>query len=207
MSGGTRQTYRGERTGGRSADVRARVLRAAQHELLAAGYTGFSMSAVAQAAEVARTTIYRRWPTRAALVADVAAELNATWVPEPAPGPLRGQLREIAGRIAETIADPTIAPIIQALFTVDPADAEHVRNALRWSRSEVYDRLLAGARDRGEHVPAGVDGWMLMEAIVAPIWMRHYVTGVPITGRALDGFVDRALRGFGFAPGDGTSPN
>ncbi len=177
--------------------MRARVLHAAQQELLTTGYGGFSMSAVAQAAGVARTTIYRRWPTRAALVADVATELNATWVPEPAPGPLREQLREIAASIAATITDPTIAPIIQALFTVDSADTEHVRSALRMSRSEVYDRLLADARDRGERVPDDVDGWSLVEAIVAPIWMRRYVTGLPVTPEALDGFVDHAMRGFG----------
>src|SRR5262245_11035138 len=54
--------------GGRSDQVVRRVLDAALVELARSGYAGFRMEGVASKAAVNKTTIYRRWPSRAALV-------------------------------------------------------------------------------------------------------------------------------------------
>src|SRR5918994_5565425 len=56
------------RLGGRSARVREAVLDAAFAELDEHGYNGFSIEAVARRSGVHKTTIYRRWPTREALL-------------------------------------------------------------------------------------------------------------------------------------------
>ena len=55
------------RTGGRSAAVRAAV-RTAVLDLLREGRTDFSVADVARLAEIHRSTVYRWWPTRVALV-------------------------------------------------------------------------------------------------------------------------------------------
>src|SRR5258706_7382434 len=54
--------------GGRSDRVVRRVLDAAIVELARSGYAGFRMDEVVSGAAVNKTTIYRRWPSRAALV-------------------------------------------------------------------------------------------------------------------------------------------
>src|SRR3954470_12844281 len=53
--------------GGRSEQVVRRVLDAAIVELARSGYGGFRMDEGVSAAGVNKTTIYRRWPRRAAL--------------------------------------------------------------------------------------------------------------------------------------------
>src|SRR5262245_37106655 len=62
--------------GGRSEQVVRRVLDAAIAELARSGYAGFRMDAVASSAAVNKTTIYRRWPSREALVATAAERMR-----------------------------------------------------------------------------------------------------------------------------------
>lgn len=60
------------RTRGRRRDggIDARVLQVANRHLAASGYEAFSLTAVAQEACTTRQALYRRWPTKAELVAD-----------------------------------------------------------------------------------------------------------------------------------------
>lgn len=60
--------------------------------LLERGYDGLSLSEVAKAAGVAETTVYRRWPTKAALAA--AALLQFAAVENPLPSSRRERSRD-----------------------------------------------------------------------------------------------------------------
>src|SRR4051812_3134733 len=60
----------------RDTDVDRRVLAAARETIEAHGYAGLSVDAVAERAGVAKTTVYRRWPSKAWLVADLASRLQ-----------------------------------------------------------------------------------------------------------------------------------
>ena len=63
----TRRTE-GIRSRGRSARVVQEVLTATAEELGRSGYAALRIEDVAERAGVNKTTIYRRWPTKAALV-------------------------------------------------------------------------------------------------------------------------------------------
>src|SRR5687767_12685622 len=71
--------------GGRSDQVVRRVLDAAIAELAHSGYHGFRMGVVASRAAVNKTTIYRRWPDRAALVTAVVDRMRAPLRASPLP--------------------------------------------------------------------------------------------------------------------------
>ncbi len=71
--------------GGRSEQVVRRVLDAAVAELAQSGYNGFRMEVVASRAAVNKTTIYRRWPSRAALVRAVVDRMRASLRESPLP--------------------------------------------------------------------------------------------------------------------------
>src|SRR4051812_48103459 len=71
--------------GGRSEEVVRRVLDAALGELARSGYSGFRMEAVAKEAAVNKTTIYRRWPTRAALVSALVEQMRTPLRESPLP--------------------------------------------------------------------------------------------------------------------------
>ena len=70
---------------GRSEQVVRRVLDAAIVELAHSGYGGFRMDVVASRAAVNKTTIYRRWPDRAALVTVVVERMRAPLRASPLP--------------------------------------------------------------------------------------------------------------------------
>src|ERR1700735_2678167 len=59
---------RRQRVGGRSERVVEDVLAPAAKELARRGYASFRIEDVASAAGVNKTTVYRRWPTKADLV-------------------------------------------------------------------------------------------------------------------------------------------
>src|SRR5215475_4488000 len=71
--------------GGRSEQVVRRVLDAAIVELARSGYAGFRMDEVVSTAAVNKTTIYRRWPSRAALIAALVDRMRAPLRDSPLP--------------------------------------------------------------------------------------------------------------------------
>src|SRR5580658_8453688 len=74
------------RPGGRSARNRAAVLDAAVELLAEASYDDLSMENIAARAGVHKTTVYRRWPTKADLVADAIRARSQAVVPLPDTG-------------------------------------------------------------------------------------------------------------------------
>src|SRR6185295_281200 len=97
----SRATRRTQGTlGGRSEQVVRRVLDAAIVELARSGYAAFRMDEVASAAAVNKTTIYRRWPSRAALVAALVERMRAPFRDSPLPdtGRLESDLVEAFAR-------------------------------------------------------------------------------------------------------------
>ena len=62
---------RSRRPGGRTATVRAAVLRATGDMLVESGLQGLELTAVADRAGVGKSTVYRRWGSVPALVTDL----------------------------------------------------------------------------------------------------------------------------------------
>ena len=79
-----------QRPGGRAERVRAAVLGAAAELLTDVGYDKMRVEDVADRAGVHKTTVYRRWPTKAALTADAIALNSADAVPIPDTGTIEG---------------------------------------------------------------------------------------------------------------------
>ena len=87
----------------RSEQARRAVLDAARTLFEEQGYAAATIEAIAARSGVAKTTIYRSWPSRAAVLVDVLVEMATTLVPPPRGGdPIRAmaaELRGIAGAI------------------------------------------------------------------------------------------------------------
>src|SRR6516165_7351137 len=71
----------------RAARSRLAVLRAAVDELGASGYGAFSIESVAARAGVAKSTIYRHWPDKLAVIADALETFHQQIVPVPTGSP------------------------------------------------------------------------------------------------------------------------
>ena len=159
--------------GGRSEQVVRRVLDAALRELAQSGHAGFRMEAVAATAEVNKTTIYRRWPSRAALVASVVDRMRAPLrdIPLPDTGQLERDLieafarrftfgRKVEGRAWTRLLDERHDPDVEAII----GDAVNARGG-EW-RS-----MVTRAIGRGE-LPPRTDAQLLLDLVRAIVDAR-----------------------------------
>ncbi|MGI5269604.1 TetR/AcrR family transcriptional regulator [Nonomuraea sp. CA-218870] len=171
------------RPGGRTAKVRTAVLRAAQDELVERGFHRLTMEQVAGRAGIGKTTIYRRWGTRARLVTDLMGELAARSFPPPGTdaGSIESVLLANARSVLAAINDPHFGATLQAVIAAATSDegaaaalhAFYDRRITEWAK--VVDAAVAG----GELSP-GTDGAELIRAVSAPLYYRLMVLRQPV---------------------------
>lgn len=180
------------RTGGRSARVVHDVLEATLEEFARVGYSALSIEAVAQRAGVNKTTVYRRWPTKAELVR--AALLSVSHHDDvPDTGSLRGDLLAILDRVVKIARSPRKRSIMRAFFAEqNEPDLADIGKSLRNKKmpSSIVDRAIA----RGE-LPAGADPELLLEIVMAPVRHRALVGTETIDDEFLKKVIDVVVRG------------
>jgi AcrR family transcriptional regulator len=88
-----------ERTEARLAEARARIIAAARELIAEGGYVAAQVAAVADRAGVAVGTVYRHFPSKSELFAEVFREASQHEVDA-----MRAAMEEIEGRAAERIA-------------------------------------------------------------------------------------------------------
>jgi AcrR family transcriptional regulator len=114
----------------RNEAARQAVLDATLGLLRDRGIDGLTIEAIAHEAGVGRQTIYRWWPSRAAIVFDAARDLARTAVDEPDTGSLRGDLHAFLVQTYVGGGSPDIAPVLRAMASEalrDPQFGEGLR--------------------------------------------------------------------------------
>lgn len=147
------------------------------------GYAAFTVDAVSQAARVAKSTIYRHWPTKLGLIADALEGLNLQPRPdlEPAPGTARQQVERLLDHLTAAFAGSVLSACIPALVEA----AEHHREVAEFlhgysarRRQTLVDVIQAGI-DSGE-LPAHLDAELTALALVGPIVYCRTMTPTPL---------------------------
>ncbi|CAM3607308.1 TetR/AcrR family transcriptional regulator C-terminal ligand-binding domain-containing protein [Tsukamurella ocularis] len=181
------------RTGGRSARVREAVLAAALAQVADHGFEGLRIAEVATRAGVAETTVYRRWPTPTALVADAVTELAAQGNPAPDTGDLRGDLLQVARQIIALLEQPGLARLVGTTLAMShDAEVDAARVRFWDARFASNAPLIERAVSRGE-IPGGIVPRDVLEAVAAPIYFRVLVGGAPPDDAFVTRCVDDAL--------------
>jgi AcrR family transcriptional regulator len=159
--------------GGRSDEVVRAVLAAAIGELARSGYAGLRMDEVATRAGVNRTTLYRRWPSRVALVMAVVERLRTPLRDNPLPdtGALERDLveaftrrwnvgRDVEARAWARLQGERSNPEVEAI----------VGHAIDGRRAE-WRTMITRAIERGE-VPRGTDPQLVLDFVRAIVDLR-----------------------------------
>src|SRR5689334_2341417 len=116
---------------------RERILASAFALLGETGLGGFSVDEVSRRSGVAKTTIYRHWPTREALVLDaMAGGSEPLEVPET--GSLEGDVRALASELGRLLEAAPWSPIVPSL--VDAAERDR-------TFAELHGRMQRGHAD------------------------------------------------------------
>jgi AcrR family transcriptional regulator len=194
MSQGRERTRRTgkERTGGRAAAVVDRVVAATLEELGRVGYRAMRVEDIAARSGVNKTTIYRRWPTKAELLAKAVMEQARSHLPAIDTGTLRGDLRaSLRGSFSLRPYEQGILRVIQMERSVEAVDAiaRRMRDALRDMRIAIVRRGIA----RGE-LPPGVDASLVVDLLSAPV-QRALLFNESLDTVSLDRMLDLVLIG------------
>jgi AcrR family transcriptional regulator len=185
---------RGQGLLGSSLTPREEELLAATLEVLReTGYDNLTVDKVVARAHASKTTVYRRWPSKAELVCAAFAHQVRGTATLPDTGSLRGdllQLAEIIARDAGLYAS-TMAGILAASSRTPQLRKLLVDDLYRDRRDQVHG-VLRRAVDRGEIVPEVISEeiWDVLPGYISFRMLQH---GRPVTAGTLRALVDELL--------------
>jgi AcrR family transcriptional regulator len=167
-----------KRPPGRPRNERSRqaILRSTLKLLRKASFADLSIEAIAADAGVGKTTVYRWWPNKGALVVDAFASSIEDELHFPDSGSVRRDMSAQMTQFLEVLRSRSghIVAAVIAGGQSDPQLMEEFRaRFLRRRRQEAYQTLQRGI-DRGE-LPRGLDLDMVLDLLYGGIYMRFLI--------------------------------
>ncbi|MEW9547279.1 TetR/AcrR family transcriptional regulator [Nonomuraea sp. NPDC050783] len=165
------------------------------------GYDGLTVEGVAERSGVNKTTIYRWWPSKAALLGAALVEADLLGFDPPDTGSLRGDLVALVDSVIRLLTEAPSADIAVAALGAAVRHPElDARRFLadRFARErEIFERAVR----RGE-LAASADPMLIVDLLAGAVWLRVVFRGL----RVPDGFADQAVSALldGVRAGTGT---
>jgi AcrR family transcriptional regulator len=176
----------GTRLDPRVARTRAVVLDAASDLLAERGYSGFSVEGVVDRTGIAKTTLYRHWPTRDDLLAAVIGQLAGTG-PLPDTGSVRQDLLDFFARRAQAAHRRQWERCMPALVE---AAARHPELAT------MIARLTAQALSQVETlIRRGINPQLAASALMGPLVFRRLLLQEAPTSQRVSAVIDLVMQG------------
>ncbi|WP_108920581.1 TetR/AcrR family transcriptional regulator C-terminal ligand-binding domain-containing protein [Mycobacterium montefiorense] len=184
---------------GRPRDARLNhAILAATRELLTTGsYAELTMESVASRARVGKKTLYRRWSSKAPLVAEAVLEAygGSGSFPVAETADVRADLQRWLREHADFLAGPSHTALVRALIAAAaarPADGEDLYQQLSAPQMDGLMTRLRSAVEAGQ-LRADADLEAVAEALIGTLLFRA-LTG-PGAGGRFDGLLDAILGG------------
>lgn len=173
--------------------VKAASLAVAYELLTEFGLSGVSVDEVSRRSGVAKTTIYRYWPTRSALLFDAVMQF-APRLPIPATGSLRGDLTALALGLAERLEIGGWSSAMPSIIDAAERDKEVAEFQSRTHAGMMsgFGAIAALAQARGELDP-NFDVSELTAAIAGPLFYRRWFSRQELDDAFVRDVVERAL--------------
>ena len=170
------------------------ILRAAEEILLEGGLPAFSIEAVARRAKAGKPTIYRWWPSKAALLLDVYHR-QKDGVPHPDTGDVRQDLSQFLAGLLGFWRDGggAVFRSIIAEAQNDPA-ALAALQAYAVSRCRQSGAILKRGQARGE-VRSNIDPELLIELFSSFAWNRLLTSRLDVSKEEIQQIVSAVVDG------------
>jgi AcrR family transcriptional regulator len=179
------------RAGGRSARVVSEVLRATADALGRVGYVALRVEDVAQQAHVNKTTIYRRWPTKADLVSATLRQEAEGCKDSPDTGSVREDLLLMLRRFAKHGRTPMVRVMMAEM---SHPEVQAIAHGLKHNFEAEWVKAIARAMARGE-LPSSTSPLLVMEVITATVVGRVMRGEEPPSEGFCEAVVDLVLAG------------
>lgn len=178
---------------GRASRVVNSIHEATREVLSEMGYAGLRIDEVARRADVNKTTVYRRWPTKAELVADtIKGTLNKVVLTDT--GSLRRDLKEYLKLLAQRSTNAQWRGILLTLNSNVDQELELLAKELRQLARSNRTKLIQRGIDRGE-LPKGINPELVADVVSAPVLYRALHLGEPVDDAFIDHIIDIGLAG------------
>lgn len=142
------------------------------------GYVGISLERVAQRAGVGKAALYRRWPSKLAMVAERLEHVGIEMAPIMDTGSLEGDIKALLYQFRRVLRHRLvrrILPDLHAEMQRNPALAGGVRSRVQIERRQRAASILQRAIARGE-LPADTDIELFNDAGGGMLYWRMIIT-------------------------------
>jgi AcrR family transcriptional regulator len=179
----------------RSADADQAILEATLAVAGELGFRGMSMDLVAERAGVSKTTIYRRWSSKEALVLE-ALRKAINPLDDVDLGSVRADLETYLGNLGERMSTGQMSDVLPHLIDVSVHDPQ-----LRCSLDDYVShrrRPLVAILERGQtrgELRDGIDISIVVDALIGPFIYRKLLTGGPVGRQFTSQLLDVVLPG------------
>lgn len=172
------------------------MLAAALEELNQYGYSGLSTARIADRAGVHRTTVHRRWPDHADLIAEALIDDAAAEIALPERGNVRDDLTVLLRAIAKRIDTKQARRRIRSLVS-DSARSETIAAVVKrvyTTRFEVGEEVIRRGMAHGE-IRDGFAPMTIFATLVGPLYLRLLITHERLDNQFIDDVITLALEG------------
>jgi AcrR family transcriptional regulator len=160
----------------RSEPARKAILRSTLQLLAEKGFSDLTIEDVADHAGVGKTTVYRWWPNKGALIADAFASSTTRKLRFPDTGSVVTDMSQQMRQLIKIFRGPR-GRIVSAMIAAGQADRELIaafrERFLLPRRQEAYATLRRGVQ-RGE-LPEDMDPDLVLDSLYGPIYMRFLI--------------------------------
>jgi AcrR family transcriptional regulator len=165
----------GNRSGGAlQRTVSEAIIRAAREELAEQGFGRFSIETVARRAGVGKAALYRRWPSKEALLVWLLQGQGLDYAQAPDTGSLIGDLEGYIASAADILGDAGTARIAAHLYAelaTESSVAALIRKTIQPLKDEAVRSLLDRAIARGE-LPDDLDQNLARDLLLGALYWR-----------------------------------
>jgi TetR/AcrR family transcriptional regulator of autoinduction and epiphytic fitness len=170
------------------------ILDAALEELGAIGYGGFTIESVAARAGVGKSTIYRHWPDKLALITDAFRTFHQNTLPDTESGSPREKVARVLRHVAELVAGSTFSSCIPALIDAAERDRNLRRFYVRFqkdARQPLIKVIIDGVADGS--FPSHIDPELAAFALLGTIFFCRFMTSKRFDPKYAGDLIDTLL--------------
>lgn len=185
-------TYRRQGDGPRQA---AEIFQATVDLLVEHGYDGLTVEGVAARSGVNKTTIYRWYPSKEALLAAAMIESEILELTVADTGSLRGDLIALTEQVLRLLTAPEGGRVARAAIGgLDRPELAVVAKEFCAKRIAKEQAIFDRATARGE-LTEGADPALVIDLLAGAIWYRVLVRQTPMPDGHTEALVDTILAG------------
>jgi AcrR family transcriptional regulator len=173
---------------------REKVLGVTAELLLERGFAGASVDEITRRSGVAKTTIYRHWPTRGDLLRDACSSIG-TPLEVPDTGSFEGDVTALVTSLAHLLRSEKWTSVLPSVIDAaerDP-DIAAVYSRLQEGYSAPLQSIIQRAMQKGE-LPKTSDAALLVAALTGPLFYRRWFSREPLTSAFAKQIVRLVLR-------------